>query len=109
MHSYPLVALISARAGTLGLLAWDAAAVMIMLLALARLLRSARELFAYGMVSKCAWAIACIWFTWHWDAALVPTGALVVLWHLSQLVRRSRAAGRASVPMATGRAPGSSR
>ncbi len=97
MNYYPLMR-------SAGLLAWDIVAAIIIVLALARLVRSPRELFAYGALSKCGWAIACIWFRWHWDAALVPTGALVATWHTGAIARRNLGAGT-TVPFATGRAP----
>jgi len=86
----------------LGLLAWDALAGILILVAAWRLARFPRELFNYGLLSKAAWTVVVFWLDWHWGPVLLPVGAIGALWHLRRLARSQENGGPGYPPFAAG-------
>jgi hypothetical protein len=86
-----------------GLLVWNGIASMVILFAVLRLVRSPRELFSYGLVSKTAWVITIVWLSWHSGPALVPIGAFASFWHLHRLARNRDGGAPGYPPFAAGR------
>jgi len=84
----------------LGLLAWDFLAGSVIFCATWRLIRTPRECFSYGLLSKTGWLVASLWFTWHLGLVALPVGACATLWHLHKLARRGAAAE--DIPFAEG-------
>ncbi len=75
---------------------------MVILWAIARVLRAPKNWFSFGVVSKVTWVIASLWFTWQVGDVLLPIGAVVALWHLRALARRHAGDEPADLPFATG-------
>lgn len=86
----------------MGLIVWNALAGIITLLAILRLLRSPREWFSYGVVSKLAWVLTAWSVSWHFNGALFPVGAVACLCNLRALRRREESVQALGVPYASG-------
>jgi hypothetical protein len=100
MHTVPLSTI--SAGNMLGQLFPDFVGGMLMLLAVARLIRAPREWFPFGRVSKVLWVLCSLWLTWRVGGGLVPGGALLALWHLRSLARCSPAGQPAYLPFAPG-------
>jgi hypothetical protein len=87
---------------TVGLFVWAVLAVIIILVAAYRVVRSPRELYSYGLLSKIAWLVTIFWLNWHWGPAILPLGGLGALWHLRGLLRRWDTSGLGDLPFAAG-------
>jgi hypothetical protein len=101
MHLAPPLAT-SGYSALLGAVVLDAFAAMIMLSAVAGLLRSPKHWFRLGLVSKVAWAVVTLAWTWNFGDVVVPVGAALVLWHVRSLGRRHAAEEPPDLPFATG-------
>jgi len=99
LHPY-LLSTISTSAA-LGFISLDCLAGILMLWAVARVLRTPREWFSFGFVSKVTWVIASLWFNWQVGDLVVPLGAMVALWHMCALSRR-HGGQPTDLPFATG-------
>jgi hypothetical protein len=87
---------------TVGLFVWAVLAGIVILVAAYRVVRSPRELYCYGLLSKVAWLVTIFWLNWHWGRSILPLGGLGALWHLHCLVQRSNAAVPGDLPFAAG-------
>lgn len=101
MSHYALMSTTDAG-NTLGLFVWAVLAGIVILVAAYRIVRSPRELYSYGLLSKCAWLVTICWLNWHWGPSILPLGGLGALWHLRCLLRRSDAGGPGDLPFAAG-------
>ncbi len=88
LHPY-LLSTISASAA-LGPISLDCLAGILMVWAIARVLRTPREWFSFGFVSKVTWVIASLWFTWQVGDLVLPFGAIVALSHLPRALTSPR-------------------
>ena len=101
MQSSPPLATTSS-ATMLGVVLLDACAGAVVLLALARLARTPRHWFSWGLVSKFLWALVSIWWTWHAGDFVLPAGAAVALWHLRSLWKHHAGEEPPELPFARG-------
>ena len=100
MHPY-LLSTTSASAA-LGYICLDFLAGIVILWAIARVLRAPKNWFSFGFVSKVTWVIASLWFTWQVGDVLLPIGAVVALWHLRALARCHSGDQPTDLPFAAG-------
>jgi hypothetical protein len=100
MHTVPLL-IVGADDGV-GLLLLDGLAGVLMLCAVARLIRAPREWFSWGRASKALWSLVSLWLTWHLGETILPAGAMAALWHLRSLSQRHADDQPRDLPFATG-------
>jgi hypothetical protein len=100
MHTVPFS--MAGDNDAIGLLFLDGLAGVLMLYALARLIRAPREWFSYGRVSKALWSLVSLWLTWHLGETILPAGAMAALWHLRSLSQRHAGDEPRDLPFATG-------
>ncbi len=101
MHPAPPLAT-SGYSALLGAVLLDALAAMIIVSAAARLVRSPRHWFTWGLGSKVAWGVVVFAWTWSLGNVLLPIGAALVLWHVRSLGRRHAGEDPPELPFARG-------
>lgn len=99
MHLVPLLAISPDGAGLL--VALDLSAMMIMAIAAIGVLRTPSASFTAQWLGKGTWALACVLFNLPIGSLVVPLGALLAIWRVRQLRRRSPGQPGA-VPFASG-------
>ena len=101
MHLAPPLAT-SSYSALLGVVLLDALAAIIIVSAAARLARSPRHWFTWGVASKAAWGVVIFAWAWTLGNVLLPVGAALVLWHVRSLGRRHAGEDPPELPFARG-------
>ena len=80
----------------------DVLALIVMLVAVARLAASDVDRFAHGRLSKTIWIITALCFVWNTHLGDLPIGAALALWRLSTTPSRATPTQPLDVPFAEG-------
>ena len=86
---------------TTGIVMIDLVASVAFFAAIVRVVNLPKERWPHGRMSKTAWVVAILWFTWMIGHLLIPLGAIAALWRESSLRRQSQAQSNA-IPTAAG-------
>jgi hypothetical protein len=87
-----------------GVLVLDAVAWLVIFVALVRIVVTPASLWAHGRLSKTAWIVGTLWFTWNNHGVIWPIGAIAALWQTWHLARR-RTPDPTGLPYADGTLP----
>ena len=84
-----------------GVIVIDLIATVAVFAAIVRVVNLPKERWPHGRMSKTAWVVAIVWFTWMVGHVLVPLGAIAALWRENSL-RRQEPAQPDGIPTAAG-------
>lgn len=67
----------------------DLVALIVVIVAIARVVKTDTELLAHRQWSKAGWIVLTLWLGWSTRLGVIPVGAIVALWHTRQVHRRT--------------------
>ena len=80
----------------------DLLAMIVMIVAVARLATADVDRFAHGRLSKAIWIVTALCFVWNTRLGDLPIGAGLALWRLSTTPRQATPTQSLDVPFAEG-------